>query len=71
MIAGDPTFEKYKLKVLENVGKKEKMIREINKRKSIEKNDELAKRLFSQMNDNNAEALIQQYCESKYDDNKT
>ena len=44
------------------MGKKEKMIREINKRKSIEKNDELAKHLFSQMNDNNAEALIQQYC---------
>ena len=71
MIAGDPTFEKYKLKVLENVGKKEKIIREINKRKSIEKNDELAKQLFSQMNDNNAEELIQQYCASKYDDNKT
>ena len=62
MIAGDPTFEKYKEKVQENVGKKEKIIREINKRKSIEKNDQLCKQLFSKMNDNNCEALIQQYC---------
>lgn len=35
MIAGDPTFEKYRSKLQENVGKKERMIREINKRKSI------------------------------------
>jgi len=27
MIAGDPTFEKYRSKLQENVGKKEKMIR--------------------------------------------
>lgn len=62
MIAGDPTFEKYRSKLQENVGKKERMIREINKRKSIEENDRLCKRLFSQMNDSNCEALIQQYC---------
>lgn len=71
MIAGDPTFEKYRNKVQENIAKKEKVIREINKRKSIEFNDQLCKRLFSQMNDSNCEALIQQYCESKLDDNKT
>lgn len=71
MIAGDPTFEKYRNKVQENIAKKEKVIREINKRKSIEYNDQLCKKLFSQMNDSNCEALIQQYCESKLDDNKT
>lgn len=71
MISEDPTFQKYRNKVLENVAKKEKVIKEINKRKSIEANDQLCKNLFSKMNDSNCEALIQQYCESKLDDNKT
>lgn len=71
MIAGDPTFEKYRAKIQENVNKKEKIIKEINKRKSIERNDEFCKKLFSQMNDSNCEALIQQYCDSKLDDNKS
>ena len=71
MIAGDPTFEKYRNRVLDNIAKKERVIRDINKRKSIEANDALCKRLFSQMNENNCEALIQQYCESRLDDNKT
>ena len=71
MISGDPIFEKYRGKVLDNISKKEKVIREINKRKSIEKNDALCKKLFSQMDDSNCEALIQQYCESRLDDNKT
>lgn len=53
------------------MAKKEKIIKEINKQKSIAKNDQLCKSLFSQMNDHNCEALIQQYCESKLDDNKT
>jgi hypothetical protein len=53
MIAGDATFEKYRAKIQENVNKKEKIIREINKRKSIERNDQLCKKLFSQMNDAN------------------
>lgn len=35
MISEDPTFEKYRSKVLDNISKKEKVIREINKRKSI------------------------------------
>lgn len=71
MIAEDATFEKYRNKVLENIAKKEKVIKQINKRKSIEANDQLCKKLFSQMNDSNCQALIQQYCESKLDDNKT
>ena len=52
------------------MNKKEKIIREINKRKSIERNEQLCKQLFSQMNDANCEQLIQQYCASKLDDNK-
>lgn len=55
----------------EKISNKEKIIKEINKQKSIKKNDELCKKLFSEMNDANCEALIQKYCESKLDDNKT
>ena len=38
-IAGDPTFEKYREKLVEKLAAKEKMIKEINKRKSMEHND--------------------------------
>lgn len=62
MIAGDATFERYRSKLQDNVAKKERIIREINRRKSIEKNDQLCKKLFGQMNDSNCDALIQQYC---------
>jgi len=54
----------------EKINNKEKIIREINRQKSIKKNDELCKKIFSEMNDNNCEALIQKYCESNLDDNK-
>jgi len=54
----------------EKINSKEKIIREINRQKSIKKNDELCKKIFSEMNDNNCEALIQKYCESNLDDNK-
>ena len=69
-IAGDPTFEKYHEKLKEKLAAKEKMIKEINKRKSIEENDKLCRRLFSQMNDHNCEQLINEYCKSSFDDNK-
>jgi hypothetical protein len=46
-------------------------MKQVNTSKSIRKNDELCKKLFSEMNDSNCEALIQKYCESKLDDNKT
>ena len=52
-IAGDPTFEKYREKLQEKIGSKERIIKEINKQKSIKKNDELCKKLFSEMNDAN------------------
>jgi hypothetical protein len=38
-IAGDPTFEKYREKLQEKIGNKERIIKEINKQKSIKKND--------------------------------
>lgn len=69
-IAGDPTFEKYKEKLQEKINSKEKIIQEINKKKSIQKNDQLCKKIFEEMNDNNCEALIQKYCESNLDDHK-
>lgn len=46
------------------------MIKEINKRKSKEANDQFCKELFSQMNDNNCEMLIQKYLQSNLDQNK-
>lgn len=46
------------------------MIKEINKRKSIEQNDALCKQLFAGMNDGNCEELIDQYCRSGLDDHK-
>ena len=46
------------------------MIREINKRKSIEQNDALCKQLFANINDTNCEALIDEYCKSELDDHK-
>lgn len=70
-IAGDPTFEKYREKLQEKIANKERIIKEINRQKSIKRNDELCKKLFSEMNDANCEALIQQYCQSNLDDNKT
>ena len=64
MIAGDPTFEKYKEKLQEKLTAKIKMIKEINKRKSIEQNDALCKQLFANINDTNCEVLIDEYCKS-------
>ena len=40
------------------------MIKEINRRKSIEQNDALCKQIFAKMNETNFEVLIDEYCKS-------
>lgn len=69
-IAGDPTFEKYKDKLKEKIDGKEKVLREINRQKSRNKNNDLCRTLFSQMNDGNCQQLLDQYAQSPLDDDK-
>jgi hypothetical protein len=67
-LAGDPTFEKYREKLDEKIASKERVIREINRQKAVNKNQQLAASLFGK--DDSPEA-IQLFCRSALDDGKT
>lgn len=62
---------KYKMKLDETIKNKENLVRSVNQAKSRAANETYCKRLMSELNSSNCAELIDEYCKSELDDQKT